>query len=127
MSFEKRLKGSSQRTAQLTITNTVANLADSDSVAVSVPAEVRGFEIYNPNNFSVWLKIFNGAASSITLSSAVPSEVYELKQGAVNYRPVNHPITYMASRMSFAVTREPGAGATSPVQSVVGKIIYGLG
>jgi hypothetical protein len=125
MSKEKRLKGSTQRTAQLTISNTLVNLTDSAGTTVAKPAEIRSYQLYNPNDFDVWLKIYNGAASSFTLSSATPNEVYQLNPG-LNDRPVRE-VTYMSTRMCYAVTRESGAGATSPVQAVVGKLYYGLG
>ena len=124
MADNRRLNGGPQKTAELSITNTVANLTDADAVAVSKAAEVRGFAIYNPNAYPVWLKIFNGAASTITLSSDGTAETYELNPMTVTYKPADSPV-HINTLMSFAVTREAGAGATTPGTAVTGKIIFG--
>jgi len=121
---ERRLGGNDKVTAQLTITNTVQNLSDSGSVRVRGNAEIRDFELYNPNSFPVWLKIFNTAAASTTLSSAVPNEYYELAPDTVTHRPPGKPAR-VHTTISFAVTREPTAGATTPSSSVTGRIVYG--
>ena len=121
---DKRLNGGNQKTAELSITNTVANLTDSASATVSKAAEVRGFALYNPNDFPVWLKIFNGAASTITLSSDGTAEVYELNPMTVTYKPADSPI-HINTLMSYAVTRESGAGNTTPILAVTGKITFG--
>ena len=122
----KRLGSGHRRTADLSITNTVADLANNDStpVTVSAPAEIRGFELYNPNGYPVWFKVFNSVASGITLSSATPAERYELQPG-LNHRPSNHPITIHGTQISFAVTREFAAGNTTPGSAVTGHLIYG--
>ena len=66
----KRLNSGNRRTATLSITNTVANLQNNDSTPIDVttPTEIRGFELYNANNYPVWLKIFASTSSGITLS-----------------------------------------------------------
>ena len=122
----KRLDSSNRRTADLSITNTVPNLSDNAStpVAVTGPAEIRGYELYNPNGYPVWLKIFNGIASGVTLGSDTPVERYELAPG-VSHRLPGHPITIHTTRVSFAVTREFAAGSTTPGSAVTGHITYG--
>ena len=121
---DKRLNGGNQKTAELSITNTVVNLTDADAATVSKAAECRGFSLYNPNGFAVYLKIFNGAASTITLSSNAAAETYELQPNTVTTRPADSPI-FINTLMSYAVTLEAGAGATSPGTAVTGKIYFG--
>ena len=123
----KRLNSGNRRTATLSITNTVANLQNNDSTPIDVttPTEIRGFELYNANNYPVWFKIFASTSSGITLSSATPAERYELAPGTVTLRSPGHPITIHSPQISFAVTREFAAGATSPGTAVTGHIIYG--
>ena len=122
----KRLDSSNRRTADLSINEVGENLQNDDSTPIDVtaPAEIRGYELYNPNGYPVWLKIFNGAIANITVSSATPDERYELQPG-LNHRLPGHPITIHSPRVSFAVTREFAAGATSPGSAITGHVIYG--
>lgn len=124
MSQDRRLISGPKQTAQLSITNTLVDLTDSASATVGQASELRGFDLYNPNNFPVWFKVFEGLASSLTLSSQAPTEVYELAPNAVTHRPADQPII-IYTNMSYAVTAEPGAGATTPGTAVAGKLTYG--
>ena len=122
----KRLDSSNRRTADLSINEVGENLQNNDSTPIDVtaPAEIRGYELYNPNGYPVWFKIFASAIAGITVSSATPAERYELQPG-LNTRPANHPITIHSPQISFAVTREFAAGATSPGSAITGHVIYG--
>lgn len=122
----KRLDSSNRRTADLSINEVGENLQNDDSTPIDVtgPAEIRGFELYNPNGYPVWLKIFNSAIAGITVSSATPPERYELQPG-LNNRLAGQPIIIHTTRISFAVTREFAAGATSPGSAITGHITYG--
>lgn len=107
---------STRRVAYGTITTTVLNVVDpNNSKAVTMPVEIRGFSIFNPNPDTLYLKIFNDAAANITLASREPDEVYELSGNVTNVRPSreSRPYVVHSPRASYAITTQREAGATA--------------
>lgn len=119
--------GTTRTTAYGTITNTVLNLTDSGGTVVTMPAEIRGFQIFNPNPDNLYLKIWNDAAANITIGSDEPDEVYELpgnqtvQRQSVEVRPwvVHSP------RVSYAITTQREAGGSAAGTACEGTISFG--
>ena len=119
---------STRRTAYGTITNTILNLIDpNNSKAVTMPAEIRGFSIYNPNPDLLYLKIFNNFASALTLSSREPDEVYEIPAGPGTFvRPSSEARPYVvhSPTASYAITTQREAGATAAATACEGWVEF---
>lgn len=128
--------GSTRRTAYGTITNTVLNLIDANSAAskpVTMPAEIRGFSIYNPNPDTVWLKIFSNPAASVTIGTDAPDEVYEIPAGSglangagLAVRPSREARPYKVHSItaSYAITTQREAGGTAAATACEGTIEF---
>ena len=123
----RKLISNTYRTAYGTITNTVLNFIDpATSLAETSPIELRGFQIFNPNPDTVYLKIWDGKASTITIATDTPDEVFELGPGYTEM-PLERLRSVRTPTGSYAITTEREAGGTAAGTACEGELEYGRG